>query len=169
MEYLSLGNIVDSFGLDGTVKIYSTTNQATKRYKVGNKLVIANPQGQIMQEVTVVSYRHNGFFDFVKFIELTTPEQVKELKGYFIQTIKNKEDLEKGEFFYSDLVGCSIIDESKNILGVVKSVEEFPAQITLRVSRKNGQDFFVPFINAFIKDVNIDGKFIQIEVIEGLL
>ena len=169
MEYLSLGNIVDSFGLDGTVKIYSTTNQAKKRYVEGNKLVIANPQGEIWQEVTVVSFRHNGFFDFVKFQELTNPEQVKELKGFQVQTIKNKNDLKDGEFFYSDLIGCSVIDEKKNILGTVKNVEEFPAQITLRVSRKNGQDFFVPFIKEFIKDVNIDEQFIQIKVIEGLL
>ena len=169
MEYLSLGNIVDSFGLDGTVKIYSTTNQPKKRYVEGNKLVIANPQGKILQEVTVVSFRHNGFFDFVKFQELANPEQVKELKGFQVQTIKNKSDLKDGEFFYTDLIGCSIIDEKKNILGTVKNVEEFPAQITLRVSRKNGQDFFVPFIKEFIKDVNIDEKFIQIKVIEGLL
>ena len=33
MEYLLLGKVVDKFGLDGALKIYSTTNNAEKRYK----------------------------------------------------------------------------------------------------------------------------------------
>ena len=60
-------------------------------------------------------------------------------------------------------------DEKKNILGIVKNVEEFPAQITLRVSRKNGKDFFVPFIKQFIKNVDIRNKQIEIVVLEGML
>ena len=82
---------------------------------------------------------------------------------------KDRKDLEVGYYFYEDLVGCSIIDQSKNELGIVNKVEEFPAQITLRVKRQNGKDFFVPFVKQFIKKVDIDAKKIYIEVIEGML
>ena len=169
MEYLSLGNIVDSFGIDGTVKIYSTTSFGEKRYKKSSKVFLYNPQTKEYKELEVVKYRHSGFFDFVKFVELNTPEEVKELKGYSIQVIKDKDDLEEGSYFYSDLVGCSILDENKNKLGVVKAVEEFPAQVTFRVSRNNKPDFFVPFVKEFVKEVDIDEKTIIIYVIEGLL
>lgn len=169
MEYLSLGKIVDSFGIDGTVKIYSTTSFASKRYQAGKKVFIVNPQDLSMQEVEVVSFRHSGFFDFVKFNELKTPEEVKLLKGREIQVIKDNKDLNKGEYFYSDLRGCKVVDEQNNELGIVKEVEEFPAQVTLRVKRNGKQDFFVPFIKEFIKDVEIDDKIIKIKVIEGLL
>ncbi len=169
MEYLSLGKIVDSFGVDGTVKIYSTTSNGDKRYKAGNKLFLVNPHDNSKKELNVVKYRHTGFFDFVKFEELNTPEEVKFLKGYEIQIEKNQNDLSKGYYFYSDLRGCKIVDDKNNELGIVKEVEEFPSQITLRVSRKNNKDFFVPFINEFIKNVNIDDRVIIINVIEGLL
>ena len=169
MEYLSLGKIVDSFGVDGTMKIYSTTSNGVKRYKTGNKLFLVNPLDNSKMEVTVVKYRHTGFFDFVKFEEYNTPEEVKSLKGYEIQVEKNQKDLNNGFYFYSDLRGCKIVDENNNELGTVKEVEEFPSQITLRVSRKNDKDFFVPFIKEFIKDINIDDKIITIKVIEGLL
>ena len=169
MEYLNLGNIVDSFGVDGTVKIYSTTSFGEKRYKKGSTVLLVNPQTNEMTELTVEKYRHSGFFDFVKFEEFKTPEEVKNLKGYSIQIIKNNKDLDKDTYFYSDLRGCKVVDESNKELGTVKEVEEFPAQVTLRVSRKNGQDFFVPFIKQFIKDVKIDDKIIVIHVIEGLL
>ena len=169
MEYLSLGKIVDSFGLDGTVKIYSTTNLASKRYKAGNKLYFVNPQNNEKQEVTVVKFRHSGFFDFVKFEEFDNPESVKELKGYYVEVEKNNKDLDKDHYFYSDLRGCKVIDENNKEVGVVKEVEEFPAQLTLRVRGNNDKDFFVPFISEFVKDIKIDEKIIQIHVIEGLL
>ena len=169
MEYLSLGKIVDSFGVDGTVKIYSTTSFGEKRYKKGSKVLIYNPQDDDRKEYEVIKYRHSGFFDFVKFVGLTTPEEVKTMKGFEIQVIKDNKDLDKDTYFYSDLRGCKVVDESNNELGFIKEIEEFPAQITFRVGRKNGKDFFVPFIKEFVKNVSIDDKIVTIHVIEGLL
>ena len=169
MEYLSLGKIVDSFGIDGTVKIYSTTSFGKIRYKAGSKVFFVNPLNQERKEYEVIKYRHSGLFDFVKFVELNTPEEVKEIKGFEVQVIKDNKDLKDGEYFYSDLRGCKVTDSDGNELGTVKEVEEFPAQITLRVSRKGKQDFFVPFIKEFIKKVDICAKNIEINVIEGLL
>ena len=169
MEYLSLGKIVDSFGVDGTVKIYSTTSFASKRYKSGEKVFLTNPQNQERKELTVVKFRQKAPFDFVKFIEITNPEEVKELRGYEIQVNKDNRVLEKDTYYYSDLRGCKVVDENNNELGIIKEVEEFPDQITLRVSRKDKADFFVPFIKEFIKNVNISDKIVVINVIEGLL
>ena len=169
MEYLTLGNIVDSFGIDGTVKIYSTTSFGQKRYKKGSTVFFYNPQTKELVEHVVISYRHNGLFDFVKFEDILTPEEVKEMKGFQIQVIKDNKDLNKDTYFYSDLRGCKVISENNEELGIVKEVEEFPAQITLRVKRNGKQDFFVPFVKEFIKEVNIDEKIIKIHVIEGLL
>ena len=70
MEYLSLGKIVDSFGVDGTIKIYSTTSFGEKRYRKGSKVFIYNPQTKERIEYEVVKYRHSGFFDFVRFEEV---------------------------------------------------------------------------------------------------
>ncbi len=169
MEYLNLGNIVDSFGIDGTVKIYSTTSFGEKRYKKGSKVFLYNPQSKEYKELEVAKFRHSGFFDFVKFLELNTPEEVKELKGCSIQVIKDNKDLDKDTYYFSDLAGCKVLDENKKELGTVKTVEEFPAQITLRVGRVSKPDFFIPFVKEFIKEVNIDDKTIIIHVIEGLL
>lgn len=169
MEYVSLGKIVDSFGLDGTIKIYSTTNMGTKRYKKGSSVFLLNPLDNSRTEYKVLSYRHSEPFDFVKLEGLNTPEEVKALKGIEIQVVKDNKDLEEGSYFYSDLIGCLVYSETKEELGKVKAVEEFPAQLTLRVLRKNKPDFFVPFIKEFIVKIDIENKAIFIKVIEGLL
>ena len=168
MEYLSLGKIVDKFGLDGTIKVYSTTNNAPKRYKKGAKVFLYDENSNNREEYKVESYRKSGVFDFVKLAGFDATK-AENSKGLEIQVIKDNKDLEVGYYFYSDLTGCKVIDSSKNVLGIVKNVEEFPAQITLRVKRENNKDFFVPFIKQFIVNVDIDNKEIEINVLEGML
>ena len=169
MEYLKLGTITDSFGLDGTLKVFSTTDNQKLRYKKGAKVFLYNPKDENREELVVDSFRSNGQFDFVKLENINSPEKAKEYKGFEIHTIKDRNDLKVGYYFYSDLVGCQIIDKDKNVLGTVSVVEEFPAQITLRVKRKGKNDFFVPFIKEFIINVDIENKLITINVLDGML
>ena len=94
---------------------------------------------------------------------------MEQFKGFELLVEKNYSDLKVGYYFYSDLIGCSIVDDNKNKLGIVSKVEEFPAQLTLRVKRNNKPDFFVPFIKQFIINVDIVKKEITINVLEGML
>lgn len=169
MEYLSLGRVKDAFGLDGSLKIFSTTNMSNYRYQKGAKVFIYDETNDERKEYVVLNYRHNGLFDIIKLEGIQDIEAALSKKGMEIQVEKNREDLEEGYYFFSDLKGCKIIDKNENILGFVKEIEEFPAQITLRVSRQGKPDFFVPFIEEFIVNVDVDNKVITIKVIEGLL
>lgn len=169
MEYLKLGTILDSHGLDGTMKIYSTTSFGDLRYQKGSKVFFYNEKTNERIELKVLSYRHSGTFDFVKFENVNDPETAKLYKGFEVQVIKDSNDLKVGYYFYSDLEGCKVVDQNENELGIVKNVEEFPAQITLRVKKQEKGEFFVPFIKQFIISVNIKDKIIKINVIEGML
>lgn len=169
MEYLALGTVIDTFSLDGTLKLISSTDRAEARYQKGNKLFLVNPKTKESKDITVISFRHSGQFDFVKVEKIQTKEEAILFKGWEIQTIKDRKDLDEGYYFYSDLRDCKIVDQSGNELGTVKEVEEFPAQITLRVKRKGASDFFVPFIKDFIIKVDIEAKTITINLVEGML
>ena len=169
MEYLSLGKITDAFGLDGTLKIYSTTNMGEKRYQKGATVYLLDVENNEYIPFNVLNYRHNGLFDFVKLETIENIEAALSKKGQEIFVEKNVKDLDKDTYFYSDLRGCKIIDKNGNNLGIVKEIEEFPAQITLRVSRQGKPDFFVPFIEVFIAKIDIKNKEITINVMEGLL
>ena len=169
MEYLSLGKVIDTFSLNGTLKLISTTDNGKLRYKKGNKVFLVNPENEERKEVTVVSYRSNGQFDFVKVEEINIPEEALEYKGFEIQVVKDRNDLKEGYYFYSDLRGCTLINQEDKEFGKVIEVEEFPAQITLRAKANNGKQFFVPFIKDFIISVDIDNKVIKVNVVEGML
>ena len=169
MEYLLLGYIIDSFSLNGTVKILSKTDFADLRYQKGNTVFFYNAKTKERIPMTVVSYRSNGQFDFVKVEEVNSPEDAQGYKGFEVQVEKDYKNMEKDTYYFVDIVGCEVLDENDQVLGIVSQVEEFPAQLTLRVKRKGQPDFLVPFVKAFIRSVDIDSKKIVINVIGGLL
>ena len=169
MENLILGNIVGSFALDGTLKVFSMTNNAANRYQSGKKVLLTNSINHEQRELTIVSYRQNGRFDLVKTKEIISKDEADSYKGWQLTIEKNQDDLKEGYYFFCDLIGCSIINENNNALGKVVNVEEFPAQITLRVSSFDGKNFFVPFIDEFILKVDISDKKIYIRQMEGML
>ena len=167
MEKLLLGYIISSFSLDGTVKVLSKTNMSEKRYIKGNKVYLADKNENIVKELTVSSFRRSGELDFVKFEEITTKEEVDSYKSYSL-LIDKTDDLAKGFYYFSDLEKCNVKTDGK-IIGKVIKVEEFPAQITLRVKSNEGKEFFVPFIKEFIKNVSLENQEIEVVLWEGML
>lgn len=168
MDFLRLGKIIDAFSLDGTLKILSTSYFSEERYQKGNTIYLVSPNGE-RDEVIVESYRASKDIDFVKVSSINTKEEALERKGWYVEVEKDDSVLSEGDYYFSDLEGCDIYDEECRLLGKVKKVEEFPAQITLRVTRKDKPDFFVPFIKVFIDSVDINNKIIVIKVMEGML
>lgn len=166
-KYLRVGRIAKAVGLSGEVKVFSTTSFKSIRYKKGNKLFLLIDGDY--QVVTVKSYKNkDANFDTIGFEEYTTVEQSDALKNIDIYCLKDTKNLAKDQYFFSDLEGCKVIGENNEDVGIVTSVEEFPAQITLKVTNKD-KVVFVPFIKQFILDVDIKNKIIIIKIIEGLL
>ena len=168
-EYLLLGYITDAFSLDGTFKVLSKTDFADKRYQEGKEIYLYQANTKQRMTVVVESYRSSDQFDFVKVQGINSKEEALEFKGYEIQALKDYDNMDKDTYYFVDLVGCKVLDEKGQELGVVKEVEEFPAQLTLRVKRAGKEDFFVPFVKAFIRRVDINKKEIEINVIGGML
>lgn len=167
MEYLQVGKIIATRGLHGEVKVFSTTDFGDQRFKKNNVLFVLIDDEY--KKLKVKNRSQNGNLEILTFDGLDQIEKVEPLIGHFLFSQKNNEELPKDTYFYCDLIGCSVLDEQKNILGKVKNVEEFPTQKTLRVARNGEKDFFVPFIENFILSVDIIKKEITIKVIPGLL
>ena len=166
MEYLKLGKIVDTFSLDGTVKFFSTTTNQDIRFQNGKKIFIKIDDNY--QEVTINAYRHSPKGDYLRFDEVTNVDEALLYKGKELFVIKDIKDLKEGYYFFTDLIGCEVLSQGQ-IVGKVIDVEEYPAQDTLRVKANNGKEFFVPFVKAFIKSVNIESKQIEVLLVEGML
>lgn len=169
MEYITLGKIVKTFGIKGEVKVYSSSHFSSARYKKGNKVTLFNEKTNERLEYTIYSYRKDGNMDIISFEELKNINLVEPYVNYLVQIKKNSATLPRGYYHYSDLKACLVYDETKNIIGKVKEVEEFASYQTLRIERNNQKDILVPFVKAFILSVDLDNHSIIIKIWEGLL
>ncbi len=168
-EYLLVCKVLKPVGLKGDLKVYTYTTFKDIRYKKGSKLFYKNGEDYI--ELTVKSfYSKGGNLDVISFKDLDEIDKVNFLLGKEIYALKDDSLLNENEFYYSDLTGLKVIDEENNELGKVISIEEFPAQITLKIQKNSAKShFFVPFNDFFVKEVNIKDGFIKIHLIDGLL
>ncbi len=169
MDFLTLGIIVKVFGLKGEVKVLSSSDFRTLRYKRGKALFLWNEKTGERIPVHVKSYHAAGNIDFVGFTEYADATEVEKLIGYLVQIEKDSKPLGKNTYYHSDLESCDVVDEQGTVLGHVKKVEEYSAQKSLRVSRQDKPDILIPFVPAFIKKVDMEKKQIVIIVWEGLL
>jgi 16S rRNA processing protein RimM len=170
MEYVRLGQIVKSFGLDGQVKVYSLTDFASARFKKGTTLSLYNEKNKTRQDAVVSFFRDSGSYYFLGFEGITDIDQTAALMGAYVEIDESKAPLPKGMYRLEDLKGCAILDESGKKLGIVSDILSYAPTKTLVVKREGAKDFFVPFVmKEFVQSIDIAKKEITIKVIPGLL
>lgn len=169
MKLLTLGKIIKTKGLDGTFKVNSTTDFAEERYQKGNKVYIENQKTKELKELTVRRYYFNQGFDYVSFEEIPTIEDATPFINSIILVDKETlPPLEEDEYYFDDLEGCKVTINGDHI-GKVTKVEDFNGRRSLRVTLSNKKQILIPFVDSFIKNVNIDRKCIEVELIEGMM
>lgn len=167
MEYVSIGKIVNTHGLKGTLKVKSFTDFKEDRYKKGSLLYIAFKDEYI--PVTVETFRTVKNLDHLAFKEYNDINLVEKYKGSFLTFNKeDAKDLETDEFYFDELIGLEIYTGDL-LAGTCVDIREYPQGEILVVKRDNKKDALIPFRKEFVKDVNKDLKRISLINWEGLL
>lgn len=169
MDYIKIGNIINTHGLKGELKIKSYSDFDAQRYQKG-KTVYINYEGRYLP-FCVASYRVHKGFPLVSFENAQGINDVEKYKKCTIYiSAADRQSLKKGEYYRDELVGLKVIDEQQNLIGIVSAVEETcPGQSRLRITREEQKDGLVPYIPVFIKKVDMEQKIITIHKEEGLL
>lgn len=169
MTFLSLGVILKTRGLKGEIKVKSTTDFASLRYKKNAKVFFYDETSGQYAEAHVRSYTSSQGFDYLSFAEFPTVESILPFVGRKIVVDKDEQKpLGKDTYYFSDLVGCEVFDRKKGRIGKVIRIESYASYETLRIET-DGKDLLLPFVKAFIQEVDIEGKRIVCELIEGMI
>lgn len=171
MVYLELGKIIKTRGLKGVVKVYSTTEFAPQRYKKGNKVYLQNEQTKETKEMTIASYSFEQGFDYVSFEGYEDINLIEPYLHYVI--VVNKDELPplpKDTYYYDDLQGCEVEEEYLGKIGVVNAVNDYNGKKSIMVKLfSNNKTIQIPFVEAFVKDVDITKKIIKVKLIKGMI
>ncbi|MEB1810063.1 MAG: ribosome maturation factor RimM [Bacillaceae bacterium] len=170
-NWFKVGKIVNTHGIRGELRIISTTDFEEERYAPGAELFIEHPDLRELVPVIVESHRKHKNFDLLTFEGHTNISQVEKFKG---GTLKVSEDalgeLDEGEFYYHEIIGCQVYTNDGTELGKIKEVLSPGANdVWVIQSKAGGKDILIPYIDDVVKEVNVAEKKVTIELLEGLI
>lgn len=166
---LKVGKIINTHGLKGEVKVLSSTDFENERFKKDTSLLITRGN-QVIREVIVESYRNHKNMILVKFEDINSIEEAEKLKNLQIKVeLSDDNSLEENEFYFYEIIGCEVFDESSNLLGVISEILTPGANDVWVIKSNLGKEILIPYIEDVVKKIDVENKRIDIEVMEGLI
>ncbi len=111
-------------------------------------------------------WEHQGELVF-KFRGIDSISDAEKLRGAEVQVPRSERvELEPGEYFHSDLIGCEVRENlSGRVVGKVTGFEEFGGPPLLEID--DGR-ILIPFVKAICVEIRPEEKLILVEFPEGL-
>jgi 16S rRNA processing protein RimM len=144
-----------------------------ERFEQRRRLYAWNESSNQRRELHLKEYwPHKGGMVF-KFEGVDSIEEAEKLLRSEIQIpAEERAELDEGAFYVSDLLGCLVVEVSRepSEVGTVVDVN-FGAGTAplLIVNNESGQEFMIPFVEGFIKELDLKGKRIDMQLPEGML
>ncbi len=160
---IRIGKIVRAFGIKGELKVSLKTDIPFERFALKQSLLFKGNHHE--QEVIVDGFRMHQDHGLLKLQGYDNINDVLTFVGADIMITIETDDQERIAFF--DLVGCVII-EKDSVIGEVIEVIDMPAHPVLKV-KTSTKTVLIPYVDAFVLNVDQAKKIITIQSIEGLL
>jgi 16S rRNA processing protein RimM len=134
----------------------------------------AKDQVDAMREVKVVSHwLHKGRV-VLKFAQVDSMAEAENLRGFDVVIPRDERIPLTGDAVYvSDLLGVRVIDVSRGGFtdaGEITDVEpEGPGPAMLVIRTLAGDELLIPFVRAYLRKMDIEGKRLEMDLPEGLL
>lgn len=174
-ETVPLGHINGVFGVRGWLKVFSDTapRENIIEYKTwllsgqavkGNKALASRITAEGWCEVKLLEGRRQGKNVVVRLDGIDEREQAESLLGAKIAVRRSQLlALPEGEYYWSDLIGQTVVNREGQVLGVVKRLFETGANDVL-VVEEGGREILIPWVlEHFVIHVDRDSRQILVD------
>ena len=163
---LEVGQIVNTFGIKGEVKVIPFTDDIN-RFDDLKKVYVKTRKDDKLYKVQGVRYHKNMVL--LKLEGIENPEQAELLKNSYLEI--DREDaipLEEGQYFIVDLIGLEVYTDEGKLLGKVEDIYNTGANDIYVVKDELGKQILLPGIKEVIKEVKLEDRII-VHLIPGLI
>lgn len=166
-EYLEIGQIVNTFGIKGQVKVVPFTDDITQ-FDTLKQIYIEKRKNLELFEIEKSNYHKNMIILKLKGID--TPEQAESLRNCYIKiNRKDARKLQEGTYFIVDLIGLDVYTDEEKLLGTLEDIYNAGSSDIYVVRTSEGKQILLPAIKDVIKKVDIENKKVIVHIIEGLI
>ena len=164
---LEVGQIVNTFGIKGEVKVIPFTDDI-KRFDELKNVYVKTKKESKQYKVENVKYHKNMVL--IKLEGINNVESAETLRNAFLEIDrKDAIPLEKGTYFIADLIGLEVYTEEGKLLGKVDDIYNTGSNDIYVVKDELGKQILLPGIKEVIKEVLLEQEKIIVHLIPGLI
>ena len=165
--FVSIARIVKKRGIRGEVTAELLTD-FPERFTSLNKVHIDNAGKRYWEELERYWFHQHRIV--LKFCGRDRPEEVQELVGGELQVPEEERyEIPEDSYYYSDLIGCQVVENEK-LLGMVSEIFETDGIGShLVVKTEIGEEFMIPLVRKFFREVDVKDEIIKVSLPEGLV
>lgn len=162
---LVVARIGRAHGLRGEVVLEVRTDDPGRRLTVG---AVLRTEPASAGPLRIASTREHSGQLLVKFAQVPDRTAAEALRGTELVTEVDASD-EADAWYLHELAGLQARRVDGSVLGTIDGVEHLPAQDVLVLREPDGARTLVPFIEAFVPEVDVAGGFVVLDPPPGLL
>lgn len=154
-----------AFGVKGEVRLKSFCAIPEDLDSYGP---LASEDGSQNFDITITRPVKGGFAARIK--DVRFKDQADKLRGVRLYVSRNAlPNLPDDEYYYSDLMGLTVVDTGGETIGKVRAVHDHGAGDFLEVRLKGGGDVLLPFTNDAVPTVDLASGRIVADPPEGVM
>lgn len=166
-----VARIGKAHGLRGEVTVQVHTDDPEGRFVPGTTFTTeAQPGSGVPRSLTLRSARMHREIWLLGFEEIPDRTGAESLRGTRLLGHR-ADDVEADEdaWYEDELVGLRAVDPAGRELGTVTGLDHGPAQDLLVLRLASGAEALVPFVEAIVPEVDVDGGRLVVDAPPGLL
>jgi 16S rRNA processing protein RimM len=160
---VKIGQIVRPFKVLGELKVKCYTDIPQERFKVGNTIILKSKDHDI--ETKILSFRMHQDHALITCDAIPDRNEAEKFRFVIIEQVV---EVDPTRVTLSDLEGCQVFNFNESI-GVVTQAMSYPASTILKVKLHEGKEIMIPYVDRFVKHVDLETMSIYCELIEGFL
>lgn len=167
-DYLRIGILSSPHGVKGEISVYPTSDDLNRFSDL--ELVYLDMKGK-MESHKVEGCKYKKNMPVLKLEGFDDRNSIEPLRGVDVYVDKEHAiPLEEGEYFLADVIGFDVISDTDNKkIGVLEDYMENAAdQVIFIIKCDDGSTKYVPDVEEFILDVDMDENTVLVHLIEGM-
>ncbi len=166
-KYFEVGQIVNTFGIKGFVKVKPFTDDI-ERFEELKKVYICRKKE--LEEVEIEEVKYHKDMVLLKIKGIENLNEAEKVKGLYLKIDrKDAKKLPKDTYFIADLIGLEVYSDEGKLLGKVDDIYSTGANDIYVVKDELGKQLLLPGISDVIKEIDLEKEKIIVHLLKGLI
>ncbi len=164
-EMVQIGQVVRAHGIRGELVVRPQAGEHEGIFQTGPVWLVRDGE---RKQVEVVGIRWHRGDVLLRTEEITDRSAAERHRGFYLEIpAEDLPDLDEGTYYVDDLIGCQVLCEGGDDLGVIENVLRTGGVDVLEV--RDGDDgWMLPAAAEFILDVDLSSCRLIVRLPEGL-